>query len=109
MKKCERYIEIWGKSIGQDQPGNWVKIVLVVSSCGAGRRSVGRLEGRCRLTIVDAEVHLDLVFYCLVHNLRGILDHLRRKCFASEEPIKPSHQRPGSQFLEAQKQLFQKA
>ena len=59
--------------------------------------------------VVDDEVHLDLVFYSLVHNPIGILDHLRTKCFATEEAIKPSHQHPGSQFLEAQKQLFQKA
>ena len=45
--------------------------------------------------VVDNEVHLDLVFYSLVHDLNGILDHLRTKCFASEEAIKPSQQRPG--------------
>ena len=27
--------------------------------------------------VVDNEVHLDLVFYSLVHDLNGILDHLR--------------------------------
>ena len=27
--------------------------------------------------VVDNEVHLDLVFYGLVHDLNGILDHLR--------------------------------
>jgi hypothetical protein len=70
---------------------------------------LGDQRGVAACTIVDDEVHLDLIFYSLVHNLNGILDHLWTKCFASEEAIKPSHQRPGSHFLEAQKQLFQKA
>jgi hypothetical protein len=70
---------------------------------------LGGQRGGAACTIVDDEVHLDLVFYSLVHNLNGILDHLWTKCFASEEAIKPSHQRRGSYFLEAQKQLFQQA
>lgn len=70
---------------------------------------LGDLWGVATCTNVDNEVHLDLVFYSLIHNLNGILDHLRIEYFASEEAIRPSHQRPGSHFLEAQKQLFQKA
>ena len=46
--------------------------------------------------VVDNGVHLDLVYYSLVHVLNGILDHRRTKCLASEEAIKPSQQRPGS-------------
>ncbi len=59
--------------------------------------------------VVDDEIHLYLVFYSLVHDLNGILDHLRTKCFASEEAINPCQQRSGSHFWEAPKQLFQKA
>ena len=46
--------------------------------------------------VVDDEIYLDLVLYGLVHDLNGILDHLRAKCLASEEAIKPSQPRPGS-------------
>ena len=38
---------------------------------------LGDQEGVAAGAVVDNEVHLDLVFYSLVHDLNGILDHLR--------------------------------
>ena len=35
------------------------------------------LGGVAASTVVDYEVHLDLVFYSLVHDRNGILDHFR--------------------------------
>ena len=37
-------------------------------------------EGVAAGAVVDDEVDLAAVFYRLVHNLNGILDHLRTKC-----------------------------
>ena len=38
---------------------------------------LGDQGGVAASAVVDNQVHLDLVFYSLVHDLNGILDHLR--------------------------------
>jgi len=37
---------------------------------------LGDQGGFAAKAVVDNEIHLDLVFYSLVHDLNGILDHL---------------------------------
>jgi len=55
---------------------NEFRIISAASPCVAGRRSSGRSGGVAAGAVVDNEVHLDLVFYSLVHDLNGILGHL---------------------------------
>jgi hypothetical protein len=84
--------DLWSQTFASlDKTG--FKAASAASPNRACQRSSGRSGGVAAGAVVDNEVYLDLVSYLLAQDLNGILDHLRTKCLASEEAIKPSQQR----------------
>ena len=55
---------------------NEFRVTSAASPYVVCRRSSGDQGGVAAGAVVDNEVHLDLVFYSLVHDLNGILNHL---------------------------------
>ena len=89
----------WGTGNFQSHvlfPKPGLKIIFGVFCIEPVGDLLGDQGGVAAGAVVDNEVHLDLLFYSLVHDFNGILDHFRTKCLASEEAIKPGQQHPGS-------------